>query len=162
MNTLTKRYPDGDKLGRDAARIAVGHDRQYLTRTLVDSSDYAGPMPIDLHECDQFNEVGPYVERARIDVERARTFYKTVNGEYDANEKTGRWPRLFCVSHLENTPSDTGLLVMDDFDGPSFDRNIPIWNINTQKPIVDSHGDITNVRLVEFLRQIYVDTMFFR
>jgi pimeloyl-ACP methyl ester carboxylesterase len=162
LNTLTKRYPKGDTLGRDAARTAVGHDKQYLTRTLVDLSSYQGSKPVDSHACDQWKSVSPYSERARLDVERARALYQSVNGEYDANKESNLWPRIFCVSHQENQADDTGLLVMDDFEGSNFDRNVPIWNVTTRKPIVNGHGDIENIRLVEFLRQIYVDTMFFK
>jgi hypothetical protein len=60
-----------------------------------------------------------------------------------------------------DSKGDSGVLVMTTYPGTGMDRNTPIWNISTKKPIVNDHGDIENIRLIEFLRQIYLDTMFF-
>ncbi|MEJ2790543.1 MULTISPECIES: alpha/beta hydrolase [unclassified Pseudoxanthomonas] len=159
VNLITKRFPRGDNSGRSAARRALGHDPNYLTRTLAESSHYTGDKQAAERYCADADAELPLAERAKLDVARARNFHAAVGGSYDAN-KPEFWPRAFCVKDPDDSKPD--VLIMDAYANSDMDRNTPIWNISTGKPIVKDHGDIESIRLIEFLRQIYVDTMFFR
>jgi hypothetical protein len=40
----------------------------------------------------------------------------------------------------------------------SIDPNSPVSNIRTRKPIISDHGDISNHLMLQFVRQLYLDS----
>lgn len=159
LNTATKQYPAGDASGRSAARKAVGHDPQFLTHKLSYRSKPVVPLPTALNsaECGAMPTSASIELRAQLDIERARAFYEAVGPDYDANVETNR-TRTFCVSRYDGDK----VFVLDTYPGKEINRNVPIWNVSTSSPVIDHHNDINNPRLLEFLRQLYVDSLFFR
>ena len=153
VNTVTKQYPEGDALGRSAARRAMGHDPQFLTHHLA----YTSRDPNDPKSCDAWEAAQTLDERADNDVLRAQAFYGQVGPGYDANEPTSPI-RTFCAKSYEGS----NVLSLEKVEDRKTNANSPIWNVTTQPPILDGHSDIQNPRMLEFLRQLYVDSMFFR
>ncbi|WP_394539420.1 hypothetical protein PRJ39_02255 [Lysobacter enzymogenes] len=161
LNTITKRYPSGDGMGKRAARLAVGHDQQYLTHSLLTASQYrAAGGTIEAGVCNSW-VTGSFEERAKNDVKRAKEFYRVHGSDYDANAP-GLGPKFFCVKSPGKNLAEDNTLVLDIFRNKDIDRNTPILNISTRLPILNHHSDIENPRLIEFLRQVYVDSMFYR
>lgn len=169
LNTITKRYPKGDKLGRTAARVAVGHDEQYITRELTFIAENQLPEKPNTSICKEYPDAKLLSDKVKYEVDQASKLYRLSNGGYDSNtDQEASWPRVFCSSWIlkldkKKTIYPRGALSMsDDKSEKNFNRNVPIWNVSTEAPVIYSHGDIRNPLLLDFLRQIYIDTMFFR
>ena len=151
LSTLWERYPEGSKAAeKDANLHAFGQSDAYLSHDLValpDGAPAAGP-PV----CAGWQAAAPS-ERLRIEREAAAGFEAALAAaDGDANAP-GVFPRWFCSA---------GLLKLvprgRDAGAPSPpDYNAPLWNIRTQSPVIESHGDITNPRLLDLLRQLYLD-----
>lgn len=163
INTATKHYPKHSGHARRSARTAVGHDPYYLTHQLTywHQSSHAGEVPADPGLCERWNDESDVGERALIDVKTAQAFFAKTGGVFDAND-SDFLPRLFCAKQSDQKVPGNTILVLEPSPGKAVNRNTPIWNVQTRGPIVRNHGDFANPRLVEFLRQLYVDSMFFR
>lgn len=159
LNTATKQYPPGDDLGRSAARKAVGHDPQFLTHQLSYRPGPDAPLPgaLSSGDCGTRRTSASIADRAQMDIARAKEFYSAVGPNYDANAQPNQI-RTFCVSRYDGD----NIFVLDTYPGKQINRNVPIWNVSTSSPVIDHHNDIQNPRLLEFLRQLYVDSLFFR
>jgi hypothetical protein len=83
----------------------------------------------------------------QLKAERAQftQFKKSLGSPPSATRES--FPRMFCGDDT----MELDLL-------PAADPNSPVWNIITEKPIVNSHGDITNKHLIEFVRQLYIES----
>lgn len=160
LNTATKRYPANDSAGRDAARMAMGHDAQYLTHKLTNLHLFNGSEKdsVDPHQCDAWTAANSHAKRAALELERAAEVYKWSGRTFNANDRGGL--RMFCATRLKNEPLGSEVLVLHKYLRTEIDANGPIWNVTTSAPILMEHNDYSNVRLVEFLRQIYIESMF--
>jgi len=161
-----KRFPDDDRLGRRAWVTAMGHDPQYLTHRLVRWIDLpeAQRPTTDLSQCSQWSNTRSYIDRANIDIERAKNFFRPNNGRFNADAKDAL-PRVYCSQRLrDETEPGSDLLVLDRFVDSTNDQpvnlNAPVWNVVTHPPVLYGHGDFTNTLLVEFVRQLYVESLY--
>lgn len=165
-SAMLKRFPDGDVRGRKAWVTAMGHDDQYLTHELVrwiDLPEHARPH-VDLGECRDWLGAGDYVARADLEVQRAARFFTPRQGRFNANASDAP-PRVYCGQRLagEAAPGSEILLLRrfpNPADGRKVDLNTPVWNVLTHPPVLEGHGDFTNALLVEFVRQLYVESLY--
>ena len=150
LSTLWERYPEGAKAAeKDANLHAFGQSDAYLSHDLValpDGAPAAGP-PV----CAGWQAAAPS-ERLRIEAEAAAGFRSALTAAGDDANAPGVFPRWFCSTGLLRLAPRAGTA-----GAPPPDYNAPLWNIRTQSPVVDSHGDITNPRLLDLLRQLYLD-----
>jgi pimeloyl-ACP methyl ester carboxylesterase len=160
VNSATKHFPKGDASGRQATVTAMGHDPQYITHDLANFGQLDGKPapPPPVAECQRWAAAKDYAERAKIDLARARAFFASEGFPSDGAPLV----RYFCTDRESDTaPPETTVLVVKQRNG-GLNPYSAIWNLQTRKPTVESHGDFHNPRLVEFLRQLYIESLFKR
>ena len=150
LSTLWERYPEGAEAAeRDANLHAFGQSYAYLSHDLVALPD---GTPAGSSVCAGWQAAAPS-DRLRIEREAAAGFEAALAAAGDDANAPGVFPRWFC---------STGLLRLTphghDASSPPPDFNAPLWNIRTRSPVIESHGDITNPRLLDLLRQLYMDS----
>jgi hypothetical protein len=76
---------------------------------------------------------------------------------YDEKENPQRFGGLYLFPAKAGAKLAKGDAAKDgeQAEAPDLNLNSPIWNVVTEKPIVNDHGDIENPRLWVFLRQLY-------
>lgn len=158
INSMTKHFPKGDESGRKATVTAMGHDPQYITQELAnfEQLEVKPTQPPPVAECERWAADTNYLDRAKIDLARARAFFASDEFPSDGTPLV----RYFCTDRESETasPETTVLVVQQRNDG--LNPYSAIWNLHTRSPTVESHGDFHNPRLVEFLRQLYIESLF--
>jgi hypothetical protein len=61
------------------------------------------------------------------------------------------FPRQFCI-HANADQREVALALVPR---PGVNLNSPVWNVYTRTPVLDSHSDLLNPMLIDFLRQMY-------
>jgi hypothetical protein len=139
---------------------AMGHDPQYITHELATFNqldDKPAQLP-PVAECQRWDAAKNYADRAKIDLNRARAFFASDGFPSDGAPLV----RYFCTERESGTaPPETTVLVVKQTNN-RLNPYSAIWNLHTRKPTVESHGDFHNPRLVEFLRQLYIESLFIK
>lgn len=125
-----------------ATKYTMGHMTQYVTHELhtadQPSRECAGwrPLPSIPDREERERQAG-----LNLKAEEANTF--AFPGMREALDEG--WQRTFCggaqLTHL------------------NFKPNSLIWNVRTDETIMGGHNDITNPALIDFVRQLYHDTL---
>jgi hypothetical protein len=142
VNSIFERAVNEEE--NDATKYTMGHMTNYITHTLIDG----GQQP---DECAGWEPL-----RGIENTETRRTqAMRNLNAE-EANTHAfpgmrqaldDHWKRTFCggarLEHVRHNP------------------NSVIWNVRADNTIMDGHNDITNPKLVDFIRQLYHDTLMY-
>lgn len=154
LNTLTKRYPEGDRVARNSARLAVGQDPHYLTHELISLEAPSTPASAyDRFSCKAVATLAPGQSPA---VQRAT--------KLQAGEATNArdLPRCFPVRPTPDSKQFVQLVLgpyREADAAPDINFNSPVWNVSTRAPVVNDHNDFTNQRLLDFLGLLYLESM---
>lgn len=156
-----KRFPRGDTKGRDAWLKAMGHDSQYLTHELLQWSQIdptAAPLVEQDLRCDRWASATNSGDKVVEEKARAIKSFETTFNAHAA----GAGPRIYCSKPKgdQNVSSDPHLVLhrYPGHDGEGINLNAPVWNVSTRRPILNEHNDFTNSMLVDFVRQLYVES----
>ncbi|RJF95740.1 hypothetical protein [Noviherbaspirillum saxi] len=95
----------------------------------------------DLQKCIKNN--------ADFEIENAMKFYE--NKRSETGGLNPGWSREFC--------GDTVLTHYQENSHDNKNPNSPVWNIRTDKSLIDGHSDLATPGLLEFIRQVYNDTI---
>lgn len=151
INTFFERYAKSSE-EKIANRRTMGHFAPYITHELSSYGKEDAPP-----ECVGANGIKSSKGGA-LDVQEAsdkllmeqknREHFFCDNGEWSESQfklKPGKWVRKFC--------GGTQLALTNGKE------NSPIWNISTDASIINGHNDIMEPKLVDFFRQLYLDTV---
>lgn len=146
-------YPEDAGRQRTANLTTMGHDQHYITHRLTaEPESETRRRPDD--PCITI-EKRPFEHRLWQESSMLREFIWRFGPNRDANAP-GVFPRAFCTRPLIDRHDRNYLLSLDTASA-SINRNSPVWNVLTSSPIVNDHNDLTNPRLVDFLRQLYIE-----
>jgi pimeloyl-ACP methyl ester carboxylesterase len=155
FNTLFNKYPNGGEGERAAALKTIGHDEQFVDYRLDTISDLnAGKSPPDLVAdpvCESLRNTTDFSIRFDAEMRRLHAFGEALDANPDANTLQQFFPRQFCI-HANADQRDVALALMPR---PDVNLNSPVWNVYTKTPVLDSHSDLLNPMLIDFLRQMY-------
>lgn len=152
-------YPKGDE-GREsrAARETIGQDQDYINYRLMLPSqargygDYGQIAPDP--DCASIDRATSMEKRATVETHRIGDFTDRLKQHgMDANI-AGVYPRQFCSDGSVDGGSNESSLVLLPVD-EKVNLNSPIWNVYTARPVLNSHTDLLNPMLLDFLRQLY-------
>jgi hypothetical protein len=142
FNSIFERTVNEEE--NDATKYTMGHMTSYLTHELTNG----GQQPA---ECVGWQSLRG-IENAEA---RRNQAVRNLNAE-KANTDSfpgmrhaldDHWKRTFCggarLEHVKHYP------------------NSVIWNVRADQTIMDGHNDITNPKLVDFIRQLYHDTLLY-
>lgn len=142
VNTLFEKTASPEE--KTAIKNTVGHVGLYITHKLTRSAEEPAT-------CQEWKDISTLDPAARL--EQMRVNLKAEAKNNDDFFGPGRpvlkdqWVRKFCggatLKHVK------------------YGANSPIWNVETDKSIIKSHGDIRGSVLANFLRQLYKDSYFF-
>ena len=158
INTITKSFPPDDSDGRWANLKTFGHHESLQTHRL-ETAKHLKDRDI-VYQADAaciFSQGEGFELRATRDLDRAIALRSRLGQcmKDDANTN-GLFPRQFCDAKSASVSTAEPSIVLSPVRN-DVNLNIPVWNIITAKPILDSHNDLMNDSLVEFIRQIYID-----
>lgn len=128
-----------------AIKNTMGHVNDYITHKLTKSA----PDPIVCPQWKDIMAVSPSDRPRQISInlkaeaENDRLFFDRFRGD-PRPILTRQWARTFC-----------GGAVLTHF---KYDPNSPIWNVETDESVIKDHGDIWDIALTNFLRQLYKDS----
>ena len=151
INSIFERYaPLSEE--RVANRRTMGHYAPYITHELKSYDDEKRPAECAGWQVGTSLKEGTTDQRklaANLEIEeRNRERFFCDNGEWSEAQfklKRAGWLRQFCGGvQLEHTGGK---------------ENSPIWNVSTDASIIKNHNDIMEPKLVDFFRQLYLDTV---
>jgi hypothetical protein len=143
VNSILERSASREE--SDAIIRTMGHMPNYITHTLTASgtrpSICGGWQPLW-----NFSNPDARWQQARINFDGEKANTEHFPGTRGAPLPHG-WTRTFCGgARLQHR---------------SHDPNSIIWNVSTDASIMTGHNDITNPILVDFIRQLYRDTILY-
>jgi hypothetical protein len=142
LNSLFERSagPEED----EAIVRTMGHMERYVTHELTAS----GGRPEECRGWTALRDIPDPDARSR----QARTNFEAEKANTEAfpgmrHALDPRWERTFCggarLKHVK------------------YDPNSVIWNVRTDGTVMTGHNDITNPLLIDFVRQLYRDTLLY-
>lgn len=174
FNTLNNRYPAPADGERNAAMETMGQDLDYVDYELNTISNlkldkqFAGAKPVEANEaCAALRDNPDFSARYATEIDRLNRLEQALTSEFDANclasprqaackdanpanaAGTAPFPRQFCIAG----PADTAIALIPR--SAEVNLNSPIWNVYTSHPVLNSHSDLLNPILIDFLRQLY-------
>jgi hypothetical protein len=144
VNTFFETSLSGEE--HDANKKTLGHMDPYITHELLMRSDGGMTCPGWKPVLDPSAPLAMDQERKNLTLERnnSRQFF----GEDPASlSLLPGWQRNFC--------GDTVLRQLKT------DPNSPVWNVSTDGAIIPGHNEITQPVFVNFVRQLYHDTVIY-
>jgi hypothetical protein len=165
LGTIFEAYSPALRSTERAANLkTISQDAHYLTMSLRVLSDYNRAHPehqiAPSPACVGYVQAKgvPPAEELKLHVGKEREnfelFRKSLGRDGTAAHS---FPRQFC-----GDPEGMVLSLLSERapDGTwrSIDPNSPVWNIQTAAPIIGSHGDISNHLMLQFVRQLYLDS----
>ncbi|MEO6798739.1 MAG: hypothetical protein ABI178_02195 [Rhodanobacter sp.] len=155
FNTLLSKYPRGADEERDAELQTVGHDQDYVDYTLnalsiLNKGSKSEPLVAD-PICESLRNVRDFPTRFGAEMRRLDGFVNALHTTPDANALPHFFPRQFCIH--ANTGDPDVAIALQPKSGTNL--NSPVWNVYTAVPVLDSHSDLLNPVLIDFLRQLY-------
>jgi hypothetical protein len=146
LNTLFEVAASDEE--SSAIKNTVGHVDRYITHTLTKSPQGADPCSgwKDIHAVSPGDKIQQMRNNLKAEMENDRRFF----GPDSRPILKEHWMRTFCGG-----ASGTVLT------HANYNPNSPIWNIQTDKTVVNGHDDIQGSALTNFLRQLYKDSFMF-
>ncbi len=129
---------------RVATKYTMGHIPQYITHELHAVDE----QPAECANWAPLRRISDPAQRRRQAEENRRAEEANINNFPGVRQalETG-WQRAFCGgARLKHV---------------NYDPNSVIWNVRTDRTIMNGHNDIDNDRLFEFVRQLYHDTVLY-
>jgi hypothetical protein len=163
LDTLTTRYPTDDGRERNADLETYGHDRAYVTYDLnlfsVANANARNGLQPD-SGCAEEKDM-PAGERGEFEKKRVQAFVDSLGPNLDASTLPAPYTRRYCISpeaRAVDKGADVEMVLAPVDDAQTYRRNNPVWNIQTRKPILNEHSDLMNLRMMDFLRQLYAES----
>jgi hypothetical protein len=155
FNTLLSKYPQGAGEERDAELQTIGHDQDYIDYTLntlsiLNRNSTGNPLVAD-PICESVRNAPDFSTRFGAELRRLDGFADALHTTPDANALPQFFPRQFCV-HAKTGDPDVAIALQPR---TATNLNSPVWNVATAIPVLDSHSDLLNPFLIDFLRQLY-------
>lgn len=155
FNTLLNKYPAGADGERTAALDTIGHDQDLIdyrldTLSALNRDRPATPLVAD-PVCESLRGAPDFSTRFVAEMRRLDDFSAALRTAPDANRLETFFPRQFCIH--ASSPSDDVAIALAPRTGVNL--NSPVWNVYTAAPVLDSHSDLLNPLLIDFLRQLY-------
>jgi len=155
FNTLLSKYPDGAQGERDAELKTIGHDQDHVDYTLntlsvLNRNSRSNPLLPD-PKCEALRNAPDFLTRFDGELRRLDGFANALHANPDANTLPQFFPRQFCI-HARTGDADVAIALQPK---SGTNLNSPVWNVYTSVPVLDSHSDLLNPVLVDFLRQLY-------
>lgn len=161
FSTLFYRYPQGARMERVAAKQTIGHDTYYIDYDLTydhrkpTASSYLTLPPTESGDWKTRNMVKEEDGGKGLDWTELDEFARKVReAAGDANE-AGVYPRVMSAWEAEDSGNEYRNALILTPRNEALNVNVPVWNVSTGKPIVNSHSDLRNPLLMRFLRQLY-------
>ena len=159
LGTLFERYVDAEE--GNANRTGVGHYLPQVTqRVWPINQSCPGQLPfVDPPACRGWKEP---TQKLQAEAAQFAAFKRRIcNGALSCAAPDGAraYPRLFCgAPALVLAPdSDASCTEVKDFNA-----NSPIWIVRADRDVIDGHGDLDNLQLHAFVRQLYLDSLEFK
>ncbi|WP_347260255.1 hypothetical protein [Rudaea sp.] len=155
FNTLLSKYPRGASAERDAELKTIGHDQDYVDYTLntlsiLNANSKSNPLVAD-PICEHLRNAPDFTTRFDAEMKRLDGFVEALHATPDANALPQFFPRQFCI-HARTGDPDVAIALRPM---ARTNLNSPVWNVFTAMPVLDSHSDLLNPFLIDFLRQLY-------
>lgn len=148
LSTRFDKYPAGSELNEKEANLfTFGHSQGFVTHDLAVLANTASQGVQADAPCAGWSPEVSYAERLRIEQVNLERF----RSRLQANQGDGRSviARTFCgLDTMQLTARKSA---------EAWVGNSAIWNVSTSKPIVNDHNDFDNPRLLEVLRQLYLE-----
>jgi len=146
LNTLFEREASSEE--QQANRNTIGHVQQYITHTLLKSESETCPgWKLDPSTDAEIRN------NQELEKQASRRFF--ADYQLSDGKLKDPWTRPFCGNMALQ------LLTAGETNGVKPDPDSPIWNVATDKPIMNGHSDITNAYLESFVRQLYQDVVLY-
>ncbi len=159
FSTMWHRYtPELADIQKDADTKTIGQDTHFLTMRLETISQHKPPIPPDT-DCKDYPPFDirlgltpPKTLKQQLKMEQDNFQHFVSDLDSNNGSATSLYPRHFCGQE------ELLLSLYPDGTHTESEANSPLWNITTQSPIVKDHGDISNPFVLQFARQIYLET----
>lgn len=157
LRSLFDHHPKGADHERIASLKTMGQDSAYITHTLQTWRQSVANYEVTRIEprCEAVTDQD-FSYRLTLEAAMMQEFDGSLRRSRDANQ-VGVFPRMFCARQDpgKRGPADHQLVL--DKATSTTNLNSPVWNVRTSHPIVNDHGDMMNVKLIDFLRQMYAE-----